>query len=118
MDAILTDSHLDTRIKTICALMNVIVPKSMQEKYGKGTRNSQNNWKQQTVQMAAAESILLIGCSKVRSSIRISKDVQCGMWYVVGGMPRGSWRVVFTLSLSSHWPRALWMSADRNNSLV
>ena len=26
MDAILTDSHLDTRIKT-CILMNVIVPK-------------------------------------------------------------------------------------------
>ena len=41
MDAILTNSHLDTGIK-ICILMNVTVPKSrsMQEKYGKRTQNS------------------------------------------------------------------------------
>ena len=46
MDAILTDAYLGTRIK-ICLLMNVIVPNlGMQEKYGKDTLNSINNWKQ------------------------------------------------------------------------
>ena len=40
MDAILTDPHLDTRIKR-CIPMHLVVPKlSMQEKYGKGTPSS------------------------------------------------------------------------------
>ena len=42
MHAILTDSHLDTRVKR-CILKNVIVPKLeyyIQEKYGEGMRNS------------------------------------------------------------------------------
>ena len=42
MDAILTDPHLDTRIKICGILMSVILPKLEYagEVYGKGTRSS------------------------------------------------------------------------------
>ena len=52
MDAILTDSHLDTRIKT-CILMNVIVPKL--EYAGEVWEGNAKLVKQlETVQMTAA----------------------------------------------------------------
>ena len=46
MGAIPTDSHLGTGV-TVCVLTNVILHQSkcMQEKCGKETRSSQNNWK-------------------------------------------------------------------------
>ena len=57
MDAILTDSHLDTRTK-ICILMNVIVPKL---EYGEVWEGNAEFVKQlETVQMTAAKNIL--GC--------------------------------------------------------
>ena len=46
MGVILTDPHLDTRIK-ICILINVIVPKlECAGEVWEGTRSSQNNWRQ------------------------------------------------------------------------
>ena len=56
MDAILTDPHLDTRIK-ICILMNVIVPKL--EYSGEVWEGNENFVKQlETVRMTAAKNIL------------------------------------------------------------
>ena len=66
MDAILTDSHLDTRIKR-CILMNVIVPKL----YYAGEvweRNPKLVKPLETVQMTAAKKVLLIGCSSTTSN--------------------------------------------------
>ena len=60
MDAILTDSHLDTRIK-ICIPMNVIVPKlEYASEVWEGNAKFVKQLK--TVQMTAAKKIL--GCSK------------------------------------------------------
>ena len=64
MDVILTDPHLDTRIK-ICILMNVIVPKL--EYAGQVWEGNAILVKQlETVQMSAAENIL--GCSSTTSN--------------------------------------------------
>ena len=64
MDAILTDPHLDTRIK-ICILTNVIVPKL---KYAKKVWEGNAKFVKQpeTVQMTAANKIL--GCSSTTSN--------------------------------------------------
>ena len=58
MDVILSDSHLDTRIKR-CILLNVIVPKL------EYVSNKKLAEKLETVQMSAAKKIL--GCSKTTS---------------------------------------------------
>ena len=59
MDAILTDSHLDTRIK-ICILMNAIVPKL--EYAGQVWEGKAKLVKQlETVHTTAAKKVLLIG---------------------------------------------------------
>ena len=63
MDAILTDSHLDTRIK-ICILMNVIVPKL--EYTGKVWEANGFVKQLETVQVTAAKNIL--GCSSTTSN--------------------------------------------------
>ena len=64
MDATLTDSHLDTRIK-ICILIDVIVPKL--EYAGEVWEGNAKLVKQlETVQMTAAKKIL--GCSSTRSN--------------------------------------------------
>ena len=56
MDAILTDSHLDTRIK-ICILMNVIVPKL--EYPGEEWEGNAKLVKQlETVQVAVGKKVL------------------------------------------------------------
>ena len=57
-DAILTDSHLDTRIK-VCILMNVIVPKLEYAEVCEG--NAKPVKQLETVQMAAANNVP--GCS-------------------------------------------------------
>ena len=63
MDAILTDLHLDTRIK-ICILINVGVPKL--EHAGEVWEGNAKLVKQlQTMQMTAAKNIL--GCSSTTS---------------------------------------------------
>ena len=55
MDTILTDSHLDTKVK-LCILMNVIVPKL--EYAGEVWEGNANFVKQlETVQMTAAKKI-------------------------------------------------------------
>ena len=53
MDAILTDSHLDTRIK-ICILINVIVPK-LEYAVEVGEGNAKLVKQLKTVQMTAAK---------------------------------------------------------------
>ena len=64
MDAILTDSNLDTRIKR-CILMNVIVPKL--EHAGEVWEGNAKLVKQlETVQMTAAKKVL--GCSSTTSN--------------------------------------------------
>ena len=64
MDAILTDSHLDTRIKR-CVLMNVIGPKL--EYSGEVWEGNAKLVKQlETVQMTAAKKVL--GCSSTTSN--------------------------------------------------
>ena len=64
MNAILTDPHLDTRIK-ICILMNVIVPRL--EYAGEVWEGNAKFVKQlETVQMTAAKKIL--GCSSTTSN--------------------------------------------------
>ena len=66
MDAILTDSHLDTRIKT-CILMNVIVPKL--EYAGEVWEGNAKLVKQlETVQMTAAAKKVL-GCSSTSNTV-------------------------------------------------
>ena len=63
MDAILTDPHLDTRIK-ICILINVIVPEL--DYAGEGWKGNAKFVKQlETVQMTAAKKIL--ACSSTTS---------------------------------------------------
>ena len=64
MDAVLTDSHLDTRIK-IYILTNVIVPKL---EYAGEVREGNAKFVKQpkTVQMTAANKIL--GCSSTTSN--------------------------------------------------
>lgn len=67
MDAILTDSHLDTRIKRYI-LMNVIVPKL--EYAGEVWEGNGKLVKQlETVQMTAAKKML--GCSGMTSNLYI-----------------------------------------------
>ena len=69
MDAILTDSHVDNRIK-ICILMNVIVPKL--EYAGEAWEGNAKFVKQlETVQMTAAKKIL--GCSSTTSNTAVLK---------------------------------------------
>ena len=64
MDAIVTDSHLGTRIK-IYFLMNVIVPKL--ECAGEAWEENAKSVKQvETVRMTAAENVL--GCSSTTSN--------------------------------------------------
>ena len=64
MDVILTDPHLDTRIK-ICILINVMIPK--QEYAGEVWEGNAKFVKQlETVQMTAAKNIL--GCSSTTSN--------------------------------------------------
>ena len=64
MDAILTDSHLDTRIKR-CVLMNVIGPKlEYSGEVWEGNAKSVNQL--ETVQMTAAKKVL--GCSSTTSN--------------------------------------------------
>ena len=64
MDAILTDSNLDTRIK-MCFLMNVIVPK--QEYAGEVREENAKFVKQlETVQTTTAKKVL--GCSSSSSN--------------------------------------------------
>ena len=60
MDAIQTDSHLDTRIK-ICILMNVIRTKARVCAGGAWEGNAKFVKQLESVQMAAAKNIL--GCS-------------------------------------------------------
>ena len=64
MDAVLTDPHLDTRIK-ICILMNMIVPKLAHAvEVWKGSAECVKQL--ETVQMTPAESVL--GCSSTMSN--------------------------------------------------
>ena len=63
MDAILTDSHLDTRIKR-CILMNVIVPKL--EYVGVWEENTKFVKQLEEVQMTAAKKVP--GCSSTTSN--------------------------------------------------
>ena len=68
MEVILTDSHLDTRIK-ICILMNVIVSKL--EYAGEVWEGNANFVKQlETVQMAAAKKILRCSSTTSRTVLR------------------------------------------------
>ena len=66
MDAILTDSHLDTinRIKR-CILMNVIVPKLEYAQVWEG--NAKLVKQLETVQMPAAKKVL--GCSSASNTV-------------------------------------------------
>ncbi|CAB1099601.1 unnamed protein product [Ectocarpus sp. CCAP 1310/34] len=87
MDEILTDPHLDTRIKR-CVLLNVIVPKL--EYAGEVWEGNEKAVKQlETVQMAAAKKIL--GCSSTTSntvlraelgmySLKTKRDMQKLNW--------------------------------------
>ena len=96
MDAILTDSHLDTRIKR-CILMNVIVPKL--EYAGEVWEGNAKLVKQlETVQMTAAKKVL--GCSSTTSNtvlraelgmypLKTNRDVRKLKWqYKVRNMPK------------------------------
>ena len=96
MDAILTDPHLDARIK-IYILMNVIVPKL--EYAGQVWEKNAKFVKQlETVQRTAANKIL--GCSSTTSStilraelgmypLKTNKDVNKLKWqYKVRNMPQ------------------------------
>ena len=95
MDAILTDPHLDTRIK-ICILMNVIVRKL--EYAGEVWEGNARFVKQlETVEMTAAENML--GCSSTTINavlraelgmhpLKINRDVRKLNWqYKVKNMP-------------------------------
>ena len=86
MDAILTDSHLDTRIKR-CVLMNVIGPKL--EYSGEVWEGNAKLVKQlETVQMTAATKVL--GCSSMSNTVlraelgmyplKINRDVKKLKW--------------------------------------
>ena len=72
MDAILTDSHLDTRIK-ICILINVIVPKL--EYAGEVWEGNAKFVKQvETVQMKAAKKIR--GSSSTTSNTVLRAEIE------------------------------------------
>ena len=64
MDAILTDSHLDTRIKR-CILIHVIVPKLEYAQVWEG--NAKLVKQLETVQMPAAKKVL--GCSSASNTV-------------------------------------------------
>ena len=64
IDAILTASHLDTRLK--CILMNMIVPKLEYAKVWEGDAKLVKQL--ETVQMTAARKVLSIGCSGTTSN--------------------------------------------------
>ena len=95
MDAILTDSHLDTRIKR-CILIHVIVPKLEYAQVWEG--NAKLVKQLETVQMTAAKKVL--GCSSTTSStvlsaelgmypLKTNKDVRKLRWqYKVRNMPK------------------------------
>ena len=77
MDAILTDPHLDTRIK-IYILTNVIVPKL--EYAGEMWEGNAKFVKQlETVQMTAAKKIPLRGCSSTTSTTAVLR-AELGMY--------------------------------------
>ena len=71
MDAILTDSHLDTRIER-CILFNVIVPK---REYAGAVRegNAKLVTQLERVQMTAAKKVL--GCSSTTSNTVLRADL-------------------------------------------
>ena len=71
MDAILTDPHLDTRIK-ILLVINVVVPKlEYAEEVSEG--NAKFVQQLETVQMIAAKKIL--GCSSATSNIVLRAEI-------------------------------------------
>ena len=71
MDAILTDSHLDTTNK-ICILINVIAPKV--EYAGELWGGNAKLVKQlETVQMSAAKNVL--GCSSTKSNTELRAEL-------------------------------------------
>ena len=73
MDAILTDSHLDTRIK-ICILMNAIAPKL--EYAGQVWEGKAKLVKQlETVHTTAAKKVLLIGCSSTTRNTVLREEL-------------------------------------------
>ena len=76
MDAILTDSHLDTRIK-LCILINVVVPK-LEHAGGVWEGNAKLVKQLETVRMTAAKNILLIliGCSSMTSNTVIRAELR------------------------------------------
>ena len=95
MDAILTDSHLDTMIKR-CILINGIVPKL---EYAEVWEGSAKLVKQlETVQMTAAQKVL--GCSSTTSNtvlgaelgmypLKTNRDVRKLKWqYKARNMPK------------------------------
>ena len=70
MDAILTDSHLDTRIKG-CILINVIVPKL--EYAGEAWEGNAKLVKQlETVQMRTSKKV--VGCSSTTSKTVVREE--------------------------------------------
>ena len=71
MDAILTDSHLDTRIK-ICIMINVIVPKLEYAEVWEG--NAKLVKQLETVQMTAAKKVL--GCSSTTSNTVLRAELE------------------------------------------
>ena len=73
MDAILTDSHLDSRIKR-CILINVIVPKL--EYAGELWEGNAKLVKQlEAVQITAAKKVLLIGCSNTTGNTALRAEL-------------------------------------------
>ena len=72
MDAILTDSHLDTRIE-ICILTNVIAPKLKNAKVWEG--NAKVSKQLKTVQMTAAAERIKI-CSSTTSNAALRVELQ------------------------------------------
>ena len=73
MDAIITDSHRDTRIK-VCILINAIVPKL--EYAGEVWEGNAKLVRQlETVQMTAAKKVL--GCSSTASNTVFRAELGC-----------------------------------------
>ena len=70
MDVILSDSHLDTRMKR-CILLNMIVPKLQYAgEFGEGNKKLAD--KLETVQMSAAK---ILGCSKATSNTALRAEL-------------------------------------------
>ena len=112
VDAILTDSHLDSRIK-ICILINVIVPKL--EYAGKVWEGNAKLVQQlEPVQMTAAKKVL--GCSRTTSNtvlrvelgvypLKTKRDVRKFQWqYEIRNAPikrlptitdRAVWKTIY-----------------------